>query len=232
MSVVTCRDCGGLYTAAPVKWRGRNLVPSSGICANCDEQAERERARQGRAWAWEANQARSGLPADLRGRKLDTGNPVGQAALDWATGKIPLLVLTGPVGVGKTYVASAAIRRAWLHRPVRWVAVARAMGQLQGAFGDEDRAAALRALNGDDSVVLDDLDKVPGTEAGLSRLFGAIDSRIASGAPTLVTMNTSIGELAAQIDRSKGAQLGQAVASRLSGGMVIRMTGPDRRMAA
>lgn len=231
MSNTTCRTCGAVFHSEPVMWRGRNVVPASSLCSPCQQEADKAEKKAERQNAWLANRSRAGLPLD-KWDAIRPDEPLIPTMAAWAKGEIPLLVLTGPVGVGKTEAAAWAIWRAWWYRSVRWISVALAMGQLRASFGDEARAEALRSLTGSGSVVLDDIDKVPATEAGLSMLFAAIDSRIAQGSPLLVTMNTSLGQLAAQIDRSKGAQLGGAIASRLASGQVIVMEGKDRRLAA
>jgi len=225
----TCPDCGNRFYTEAILWRGRDVVPAASQCEPCwqtEEEAERK-AKQRDAWI--ANRGRAGLPKKLWNvsRQPDGLTPT---LTSWINGEIPVLVLSGNVGVGKTFAAAWTIWRAWQHREVRWVGVARAMGQLRAAFGDQDRANALRALTGDRSVVLDDIDKIPGTESGLSMLLAAIDARIAENAPLLVTMNSGIGELAGQIDRGKGGYLGEAIASRLSAGKVVELAGQDKRL--
>ena len=108
----------------------------------------------------------------------------------------------------------------------RWAALST---RLRASFGDQDRAEALSALDsGSDSVVLDDLDKVPATEAGLATIFAAIDARVAEGSPLLVTMNNDLDGLARRLD-PKASGVGEAIASRLQVGRVVGSTGRDRR---
>lgn len=231
MSNITCRECGNEFWAEPVIWRGRNIIPASSLCEPClraEDAAKQERDRRN---AWVMNRNRANVPKNLWNvsRRPDGLTP---ALTDWINGETQMLVLSGPVGVGKTFAAAWAIWRAWQHRGVRWVAVARAMGQLRASFGDEDRATALQSLMGDRSVVLDDIDKVPGTEQGLSMLLAAIDARVAENSPVLVTMNSSISTLGQQLEGRKGGHIGEAIASRLASGKVISLAGDDKRMAA
>ncbi len=53
--------------------------------------------------------ARSGMPPELRGLMLpDGGSGAERAAAAWAACRLNGIVLTGPVGVGKTHTAAAA----------------------------------------------------------------------------------------------------------------------------
>lgn len=225
---MTCRDCGRDLDSKPVILFGREIKPPA-LCDPCLDielaAADEERRRH----EFLASLSRSKLPRDKQAVEL-TG-PMAELARQWATRQKPIVVLTGPVGVGKTHAAAGAIWLALQHRAVRWVEVARAMTQLRAAFGDRDRADALSALTGSDSVVLDDLDKVPATEQGLSMIFAAIDARIAEGSPLLVTMNSDLAGLAKRLD-PKDTGAGEAIVSRLQVGRVIALAGRDRRVAA
>lgn len=225
---MTCRDCGCDITTEPAILFGRKIQPPN-LCDDCVERqlAADDLTRRRREFVDRVN--RSQMPKGKRGIVLD--GPMADVAGQWARREIPVLVLTGPVGVGKTHAAAAAAWLALQSRSVRWIAVARAMSQLRASFGDEARAAALSALTGEDSVILDDLDKVPATEAGLSTIFAAIDGRIASGAPILVTMNADLHGLANRLDPNRSGA-GEAIASRLSVGRIVALSGRDRRLAA
>ena len=224
---MTCRECGATWNAQPAILFGRKVSPPS-LCDTCLDADLEAAAKDKRRQDFVARIARSGLPAEKQNLKVD--GPAATRAAQWANGDLPVLILTGPVGVGKTHLAAAATWQALHTRTVRWVEVARAMTQLRASFGDQARARALSALTGSDSVVLDDLDKVPATEQGLAAIFGAIDARIASGAPLLVTMNIGLSELAHRLD-PKGLGAGEAIASRLQVGALVGLQGEDRRAA-
>lgn len=223
-----CRNCGRDLDSATAIIFGRTVNPPT-LCDPCLEEDEAAVEEQRQANAFLSRLARSGLPRGKQGIELD-GNAQRLAA-EWASGDLPVLVLYGPVGVGKTHTAAGATWLALRSRQVRWVEVARAMTRLRASFGDRDRAGALSALTGSDSVVLDDLDKVPATEAGLATIFAAIDARVAEGSPLLVTMNNDLDGLARRLD-PKVSGVGEAIASRLQVGRVVGSTGTDRRAAA
>jgi chromosomal replication initiation ATPase DnaA len=225
---MTCRECGKDTGTEPAILFGRKINPPA-LCDPCLDidlaAAEEERRRH----EFLGRLNRSGLPREKQAIELE--GPAHDLARQWALRDIPVLVLTGPVGTGKTHIAAGATWMALQSRSVRWVEVARVMAQLRASFGDRDRADALSALTGSDSVVLDDLDKAPATEQGLSMIFAAIDARIAEGSPLLITMNSSLGELARRLD-PKDTGAGEAIASRLQVGRVISLAGTDRRVVA
>lgn len=126
------------------------------------------------------------------------------------------LFIVGPVGVGKTRLAATACwaalgdyvdpRRKQIAQTaaaqrgdepedpiagiaVTYVNVAELIVKLQAGFGDKDRAEALRILTGKGAIVLDDLDKLNVTQTVLAHLYAAVDGRVQSGAPMIVTTN-------------------------------------------
>ena len=77
-------------------------------------------------------------------------------------------------------------------------------------------------------LALDDLGVERPTEWAMETITGLIDARVASGLPTIVTSNFSLGELR---DRW-GGMPGMRIASRLGGACErIQMGGGDRRLA-
>lgn len=167
---------------------------------------------------------RSGLPWDLRNQILGAGTGEhADAARRWAAGETRGLCLTGPVGVGKTWLAGAAAWARLQDHPLQWVSVARMMSQLRSGFGSEAKANADRIVTGTGSIVLDDLDKASPSEFGKEVIFAAIDGRVAEGSSILVTTNKALSQIE--------ALYGAPVASRLAGYCeVVRMAGADRRL--
>jgi hypothetical protein len=181
-----------------------------------------------RALMVERRRQESGIPDALRGLPLPDGAGGPEtAARRWATGELRALLLTGPVGVGKTRAAASAAWERAEREPVRWVSVPVLFAQLGRGFGDEQRDDALTVLTGTGALVLDDLDKSRPTEYVAEQLFAAIDSRVAAGAALLVTTNLALSELAARFPEPYG----EAIVSRLAGYCeALAMEGPDRRL--
>lgn len=138
------------------------------------------------------------------------------------------LTLVGIVGAGKTYLAAAATAQMMAERDVSWQSVPSMLAAATAAFGDDDRRKAVRAIVGNGALVLDDLDKIKPGDWAASQLFAAIDNRLTSGAPLLITLNKSLGELADFI----GGEFGPAIASRLSQQHVVELHGADQRLVA
>lgn len=171
------------------------------------------------------------MPPALRSVRLASLNgvprPTLAAAAAWAyeRTRTPGLMLTGPIGVGKTWVAAAAATAMAERRRIGWCSVARMMVQISASFGDEQRAEAIAQLVGDWPLVLDDLDKANPTAWTKQHIYAALDNRIVAEAPLLVTTNLSLAALR--------TRLGDAICSRLEGYFrVVRLEGTDRRHRA
>ncbi len=201
-------------------------------CDDCAAKADAEEAERERVETCERRRERCQLPQSLRGLTLNgLGVRQGQAnahaaATEWATTHKPgSLVLTGPVGRGKTHLAAAACWTRLERWPCRYASVARAMSQLNSSFTDEGRLEAVRVFSGNGAIVLDDLDKVRATEYGVEQLFSAIDGRQQANAPLLVTTNLTPGEI--------GDMFGEPLMSRLAAPhcRVVEVGGEDWRVA-
>jgi DNA replication protein DnaC len=164
----------------------------------------------------------SGLPEGLRGFAFGEGE-AAEAAKRWSGGHIAGLCLTGPIGVGKTHLAAAACWFRLQSRPTRWVSGAKLMTQIRASFDDPGRKTAVKAVTGAGAIVIDDLDKISGSDYAKEVAFAAIDNRIADKAPLLVTTNLAMSEI--------GERFGDAIASRLAGYCdVVKMQGEDKRL--
>jgi DNA replication protein DnaC len=198
------------------------------------ERQEREHQQRAAALATNARRRASGIPAMLAGRSwqdvADTRPDVLAAAQAWAHNLGPAgLLLIGPVGVGKTWLAAAAASARLEHAPVRWFSAPVVLSRLALPFGNPKREEALDALLGTNgALILDDIDKARPTEYAAEQLFCAVDVRVTKGVPLLVTTNLELSALAARYP----PPYGEALASRLGAHCEqFALDGPDRRDA-
>lgn len=203
------------------------------VCPACTEREELEDAARAERDRYTSREKFSSVPLGLRHTldelELTSRNAEAiAAARSWTAGELPGLLLTGPVGTGKTWIAAAAVWERQLRKPVRWASVPTMLANALRAFDDEERAGAIDAISGKGALALDDLDKVKPSEWVASQLFSAIDSRVAAGRPLLITMNSTPGEIETRL----GPDFGEAICSRLIGYCKsIVLDGADRRLA-
>jgi DNA replication protein DnaC len=229
----TCIDCGETFTvevsanASPLTRRMLDLVR---VCTDCGCIAEQRAAEKREAAAFSARVARSALPGPMRATfetyDVDETNAAAvEAARRWARGYLLGLVLTGPVGTGKTRLAATAAWEALQSRACRWVPVPELVVKLGAAFTDEMKYEAIRVLvDHRAALVLDDLDKVKAESGWVrSNVFTSIDGQMQYDAQLLVTTNLRPGELA--------SRFGEAITSRLVGYCEVHTVGgADRRL--
>lgn len=175
----------------------------------------------------------AGIPARFCALNLSSQDetvPAVAAAQRWVDRDTGGLVLTGPVGVGKTHLAAAAARSLInAGGSLHWMSGPTLFARLSAGLGTDDREQITKILTGNTPLVLDDLDKTRPTEYGAENVFLAIDGRTSNDVPLLVTTNLSLAELATRWPEPYG----EAIASRLAGYCeIVKMTGPDRRVAA
>lgn len=131
------------------------------------------------------------------------------------------LVLSGPVGTGKTHAAVAAARVLFdLGAQVRFLPVVEMLDLLRPGGPD----GAMAALCDVDVLVLDDVGTERPTDWTAERMYSLINRRWLEQLPTVATSNLEPGELR--------AALGERMFSRLVDAAVgVRLVGPDRRLA-
>jgi DNA replication protein DnaC len=151
------------------------------------------------------------LDDDLRGRLSRWANTPPRPSS---------LVLTGPVGTGKTYAACAAVRPLVEQgATLAFWPVVRLLDQLRPGRDDDPYPAAVAA----DLLVLDDLGAERATDWTAERLYALVNDRWLAERPTIVTTNLAPPQLTAAV--------GERLASRLLGGATTALlSGPDRRM--
>lgn len=172
--------------------------------------------------AWE-----SAVPARFRAARLaDFADRAGHDDLvDWAQDEArPNLVLLGPVGVGKTRAATAAVRGAFAAgSSLIFAPVGELLDRLD--WRRPDSAAWMAELMAVDLLVVDDLGAERSNEWTGERLYAVINRRWLDELPTVATTNLEPDQLA--------EALGERTYSRLVGGAtVLRLAGPDRRRNA
>lgn len=202
---------------------------------------EEVRSKQDRGWTdsepgadvrnvetWRAEQWARAIPAAYVDARLsDLGaSPAAEAISAWAVerGPRPNLVILGPVGVGKTYAAVAAVRPA--HERGLDVAFYTAAGLLRDLSpGSPRQWEAWDAASDSARLILDDLGMQAATEWRDEQILELVDYRTRAQLPTIVTANLSIAGWAEAV--------GPRIVSRLAGSdaAVVTMTGADRRLA-
>jgi DNA replication protein DnaC len=169
---------------------------------------------------WESLIAKGRTPDETlrRGEAID-------AAREWASTEKPArgLLIWGDPGTGKTRLAATAAMQRLQRWPLRWVSVGVLMAELDGAWNDDDRKAALKVVTSAGPAVLDDFDKLNPTGRTVSQLFAALDKREQARVPLIVTTNLP--------PRKLTEKLGDVIVSRLVGMCrVLAYPGPDHRL--
>ena len=152
-------------------------------------------------------------PAELSGW---TGDP-------WA------VTLLGPAGSGKTWIAVHVLALLWgaragdgfvgrIYRP-RFFDVSEAIVGIKRDFDAEQSKFTYEHMVNGEAVVLDDLGAERETDFTKDQVSSVLRARYNSMRPTIITSNAT-----------KLSELGdQRIASRLSDGIVITLSGKDRR---
>ncbi len=232
-----CVDCGKpvKLSRKPESGRIAALAEALGVmCEDCARKEAQEEARR-RATFEEIGKAtritESGVPEKLRAvtfdqlQVTDDNRSAIEHGQSWAEGKTKGLVITGPVGVGKTWTAAASANGFLERRSLRWFSVARMLASARAGFKDRSREEVNKVLLDPKlALVMDDIDKVNPTDFARDILFQAIDERVNNDTALLVTTNMRYPE----IEKTYG----EPIASRLAGYCkAVRIEGEDRRRA-
>jgi DNA replication protein DnaC len=131
-----------------------------------------------------------------------------------------LLYLWGPPGVGKTHLALRLA--AELVRKGRFVRFRSELDLLT-----EEREAATSeetALPSYERLVLDDWGKTRLTPFTTERLYALVEGASAGRFDLIITSNYT-----PEVSTTRLGEVGEAVVSRIRGGLVVQVEGPDRR---
>lgn len=163
------------------------------------------------------------VPPRFTGAHLDDiAEPLRSTLTGWAAidGQPDNLVLTGPIGTGKTYAAAAAVRPlVELGATLAFWPVVRLLDQLRPGDHPDPYADAASA----DVLVLDDLGAERPTDWTRERLYALVNDRWLAERSVVVTTNLAPPQLSDAV--------GERLSSRLLGGATIaRLAGHDRRL--
>lgn len=166
-------------------------------------------------------------------REFATTWPAHPEVADWVRmhlenpDAVPLLLVAGRLGVGKTYQAYWALRESVLgaaraNRRCRWRLVTHPqLNDQTRPKPDQSHAYALEPYLEADLLVLDDLGAGKQSEWTGDALYRLVDHRWSHRMPTIFTTNVAPSHLATAID--------ERVVSRLATAALVFIAGPDRR---
>ena len=148
---------------------------------------------------------------------------IAKALYDWVISPSDGVVLTGPIGVGKTWLACAAM----MEYMEKWTCSGRFVNAAK--YANEVIAYGTDRYYSPKILVLDDLGKEKPSEFVTQELFALIDTRGATNRKTIITTNYSMRELLERLTTGEDVTTAQAFASRLKRYKAIRVEGADRR---
>lgn len=180
------------------------------------EAREREMAAARRAARWEGFVPPRYIDASLDA-VAERDQPIAAALLGWAgDSRRPNLILTGPIGVGKTFAALAAVRAdVEAGRRVVYWSTGRLLQDLRPgsvALGD-----VVRGLLDADVLILDDLGIEKASEWTTEQLSIVVDDRYANLRPIVVTTNDLGSLVGSTRDRGKSRLLDGALVLAVGG---------------
>ena len=211
----TCPFCGKELKTTTITVSGRtfNNLPCFGSCG-CDRSAAKNAELEGKG----------DIEGNVRLRKYAHAG-IGEAFFK-ATVSEPeyyqavksgnSLFITGQVGSGKTFLASAlAMRLIDSGLKVRFETTVGLLRELRGAVNSKQTDVFERCV-GCDVLILDDLGKETPTEFALSVLYEIIDIRYANGLPTIITSNYQ-GDGLVERMADANVETAKAIVSRICG---------------
>jgi DNA replication protein DnaC len=209
-------------------------LPRQFACDECIALAEIEEKRRGGESERRQRVAESELPDYMQGFAWEEMIPGGgrrevvSVVREWAQPSRPnpaQICLWGAKGAGKTRLAATAAWERLQRHHVRWVSLPVLIARLGASFSDTGRAEAIKVLTGTGPLILDDVarDDIKVSDWAKVQIFTAIDARVQSGSPLLITTNIAPDRLE--------PILGGSTMSRIAGMKVLELPGRDNRIA-
>ena len=126
-----------------------------------------------------------------------------QAATEYAQDPQGWLVLTGPVGAGKTHLAAAMANRCLEHRhPAMYISVPDLLDHLRGAFAPTSEVAydqLFQQVRNAPVLVLDDLGAQATTPWAEEKLYQILNHRFNLQLPTVIAVNGPLNQFDDQL---------------------------------
>lgn len=174
----------------------------------------------------------SEIPPAISDPKLqDFPELLAEELWNWCNDKVWAITLTGPSGTGKTH-AAFALARSWYHAHLNsnasspaplFTPVADLVATARSAsMSGEHETALLDFKTHKGLVILDELTGERVTELALEAVYTVIYHRDQNQLPTIITTNLTLDEISKQFS--------DRIASRIGGGLVVKMHGDDYRL--
>lgn len=233
-----CPHCGAELRplTLPALFGGREHVVGWEPC-QCEgarmEREERLAAEEERRRREEAERRRRAYErAGIKPRFIDAESPMAARILEGVRRGVGAYIC-GPVGTGKTHLASAVARMAvdegMSVRVTDMLGILAAFKATYGGEGSED--AVLGRLSRCRLLVIDDLGKEAPTEWTLGQVFRVVNDRYENMRPVVVTTQFGKSDLIRRLARHGDAETAVAIVSRLSETCrKVELTGTDRRL--